>query len=177
MRNFYRPPVKRKFYITNYKIDAITLRVIDEKGLQIGVISKEEALKKAFEEGRDLVLIAPRATPPVAKLIDFKKFLYQEEKKEQEAKRGIKKSSVKDIKLSLFIATADLNRLVAKGKEFLENGSQVRLNLVLRGRENAKRDMAFTRVRNVIAMLGDVNVSKEPRLEGKVIRAVVARKK
>ncbi len=153
------------------------MRVIDDQGKQVGVLAKQEALRIAQEKGLDLVLIAPKAVPPVAKIIDFKKFLYQEEKKLKEARKGIKKSIVKDIKLSLFIGVADLERLINKGKEFLEEGNQVRLNLTLRGREIAKKDMAFELIRKYIASLGEVNVSKEPRLEGRVIRAVVAKKK
>jgi len=125
----------------------------------------------------DLVLIAERAQPPVAKIIDFKKFLYQEEKKLKEARKGIKRSVVKDVKLSLFIGPADLERLVNKSKEFLSKGSQVRINLTLKGREMGKRDMAFDLIKKYLTSLGEINISKEPRLEGRVIRAVVARKK
>jgi translation initiation factor IF-3 len=151
--------------------------VIDDQGRQIGVLSKEEALRLAQEKELDLVLIAPNADPPVAKIIDFKKFLYQEEKKQKEAKKGIKKSVVKDIKLSLFIGPADLERLINKAREFLAEGNQVRLNLTLRGREMGKKDMAFDLIKKFIGSLGEINVSKEPRLEGRVIRAIVAKRK
>jgi len=140
-------------------------------------MDKSEAMRQALEKEVDLVLIAPQAKPPVAKIIDFKKFLYQEEKKEKEAKKGIKKSGSKDISLSLFIGVADLVRLENKGKEFLKEGYQVRVNLLLRGREVVKKPMAFDLVNKFIASLGEVNVSKPPRLEGRVIRAVVAKKK
>lgn len=125
----------------------------------------------------DLVLIAPTANPPVAKITDFKKFLYQEEKKQKEAKKGIKKSILKDIKLSLFIGPADLERQIEKGIEFINEGNQVRLNLTLKGRENAKKEMAFELMKRFISQLGEVNVSKEPRLEGRVVRAVISKKK
>ena len=140
-------------------------------------MTKEEALRKSQELGLDLVLIAPKAVPPVAKIIDFKKFLYQEEKKAKEAKKGIKKSTTKDISLSLFIAPGDLTRLENKAKEFLADGHQVRINLTLRGREMGKRQMAFDLVNKYIVSLGEVNVSKPPRQEGRVIRAVVAKRK
>ena len=178
MKNTHRRPVQqRKFYFLNHRIEAPTLRVIDQESKQIGVLSKEEALKVAQGQDMDLVLIAPHAEPPVAKITDFKKFLYQEEKKLKEAKKGIKKSVVKDIKMSLFIAQADFERMVNKGLEFLGSGNQVRINLVLKGREIGKRQMGFDLAKKYISQLGEVNVSKEPRLEGKVIRAVVARKK
>jgi translation initiation factor IF-3 len=98
--------------------------------------------------------------------------LYQEEKKAKEAKKGIKKSTVKDIKLSLFIAAGDLERMVNKGVEFLNDGSQVRLNLTLKGREVGKREMAFELMKKFIAHMGEVNISKEPRLEGRVVRGL-----
>ena len=177
MRNFYRPRPEKKFYFINHRIEAPTLRVIDKEGKQIGVLSKYDALRKAQELESDLVLIAPSAKPPVAKIIDFKKFLYQEEKKLKESKKGIKKSTVKNIKLSLFIAESDLNRLIARTKEFLDEGNQVRINLLFRGREIGKRQMGFDLINKFLASLGDINVSKEPRLMGRIISAVVFRRK
>lgn len=177
MRNTYHRSPPKKFWTINYRIVAPQLRVIDPEGKQIGVITKDEALHLAQEKSMDLVLIAEKAVPPVAKIIDFKKFLYQEEKKLKEARKGIKKSVVKDVKLSLFIGPADFDRLVNKAKEFLHSGNQVRINLTLKGREMGKRDMAFELVKKYIALLEEVNISKEPRLEGRVIRAVVAKKK
>jgi len=177
LRNTYKRYVPKKFYFTNFRIEAGNLRVVDAESKQIGVITKQEALRLAQEKGLDLVLIAPNAKPPVAKIIDFKKFLYQEEKKQKEARKGVKKSVVKDISLSLFIGEADFERLLKRGMEFLNQGNQLRLNLTLRGREIIKRDMAFDLVRRYIGLLGTVNVSKEPRLEGRVIRTVISKKK
>ena len=168
---------QRKYYALNYRIEAPELRVIDAQNLQIGVMTKDEVLCKAQEMGLDLVLIAPHAKPAVAKLIDFKKFLYQESKKEKEAKKGVSKSAVKDIQISLFMSVSDGQRFIDKAKEFLEEGHQVRINMRLFGREMGKITMAVEHTRKFILALGDVNVSKEPRLEARVVRAVVARKK
>jgi translation initiation factor IF-3 len=168
---------KKKYYLLNYRIEAPSLRVIDKEGKQVGILDTREALRIAQEREQDLVLIAPNAKPPVAKIIDFKKFLYQEEKKLKEAKKGIKKSIVKDIKLSLFIGPADLERMIGKMREFLEHGSQVRVNLGLKGRELGKRQMAFDLMKKVLGQLGEINVSKEPKFEGRVLRTVVAKKK
>ena len=166
-----------RYYFLNYKIEASELRVIDAKGQQIGVMTKDEALRQAQDQGLDLVLIAKNAKPPVAKMTDFKKFLYQEEKKQKEAKKGAKKSDVKDIKLSLFMSDHDRDRFVKKTKEFLDQGHQVRLNLGLRGREIVKKTMALDLMNKFITDLADVNISKEPRFEGRVVRAVVSKKK
>lgn len=176
MRTFPKKKSNHRFYFINFNINAPTLRVLDEKDKQIGVMSKNEALNQAQSQQLDLVLIAPKANPPVAKIIDFKKFLYQEEKKAKEAKKGVKKSTTKDINLGLFIALADMERLQNKAKEFLKDGNQVRINLTLRGREIAKKEMAFELINKFIASLGDINLSKPPRLEGRVLRAVVANK-
>lgn len=167
----------KRFYQLNHRIEASELRVVTATGEQLGVISKSEALGQAKERDKDLVLIAPNAKPPVAKIIDFKKFLYLEDKKAKEAKKGAKKSLTKDIKLSLFTAEADLERFVRRGKQFLEKGNQLRINLTLRGREMTKSSMAIEAVKSFIEKLGDVNIAKEPRKEGRVIRAVVSKKK
>jgi len=177
LRNFNRKRTVRKFYTINQHITAPQLRVIDSEGKQIGLLSTQEAQDEARQRELDLILIAPTSSPPVAKIIDFKKFLYQEQKKQKEAKKGVKKSTVKDIKFSLFIAEADLKRLVNKGQGFLKDGNQVRLNLTLKGREMGKREMAIALVNKFIGMLGELNISKEPKLEGRVVRAVVAHKK
>ncbi len=177
MRNFNRNRSVKKFYTINQHITASQLRVIDSEGKQIGLLTRQQAIDEAQHRELDLILISPHSNPPVAKIIDFKKFLYQEQKKQKEAKKGVRRSTVKDIKFSLFIAEADFQRLVEKAKEFLKEGNQVRLNLTLKGREMGKKDMAINRTNQFIGLLGEVNVSKEPRAEGRVIRAVVTRKK
>lgn len=174
-RNIQRTP--KKYYTLNFRIEALEMRVIDAQGKQVGVLSRQEALDRAQADGLDIVLIAPHAKPPVAKLIDFKKFLYQESKKEKEAKKGMKKSTVKDVNISLFMGEADQNRMISKAKEFLLEGNQVRINMKLVGREMGRIPMAIDHMNKFILAMGDVNVSKEPKLEARVVRAVIAKKK
>lgn len=177
MKNF--PKRKRqsnKFYFLNERINHLKLRVIDNKGKQIGILTKEEALNLAKSQNLDLVLIAPQAQPPVAKIIDFNKFLYQENKKAKKSKSG-SKGGTKDINLSLFIAENDLKRLIKKGEEFLKEGYQLRINLLLKGREYTKKDRAFALIKSFINQLKEVKIAKEPRLEGRVIRAVIIKGK
>ncbi len=152
------------------------LRVVDFEGKNWGVISRDEALKKAKELELDLVLVAPQANPPVAKIIDFKKFLYQENKKEKKSKSG-QKGGTKDINFGLFIAQNDLQRLIKKGQDFIKEGFQLRLNLVLKGREIIKKQRGFDIISYFINNLGPVKISKPPKLEGQVIRAVVVKSK
>lgn len=168
---------QRVHYVLNERIQGESFRVVDDQSKQIGVLPRFDALKMSGDAGVDLVLIAPHANPPVVKMIDFNKFIYQESKKQQEAKKGAKKSTTKDLKLSLFIGPGDRDRLIEKTKEFIEDGHQVRINLVLRGRELGKKPMAFDKMKQYIKDLGDVNVSTEPKMQGKLIVAVISKKK
>ncbi len=168
--------ISKKKYLINYQISAQELRVIDNEGKNLGIVSKEEALRKAQDLDLDLVLIAPQAKPPVAKIIDFKKFLYQENKKERKNKSG-QKGKTKDINLGLFIAENDLQRLIKKGQDFIKEGFQLRLNLTLKGREIIKKQRGFDIINRFISDLGQVKISKPPKLEGRVIRTVVVKSK
>lgn len=118
--------VDAKFYRINQQIRAQRIRVIDEKGKQVGILSLEEALRMAAEQKNDLVEIAPTAIPPVCKIINFKKFLYIEAKKEQKAKKGIKGGEIKGIRLTPFMAQGDFNVRLKKAEEFLKGGNKVK---------------------------------------------------
>ncbi len=177
MRTNAKYQKERVFHLKNEQITAPLIRLLDEKGAQIGIVKREEAIEKAREEEKDLVMITSHAQPPIVKLIDFRKFLYQEEKKRQEAKKGVKKSTIKDIQLSLFIATGDLERLHGKAEEFLKEGFQVRVKLILRGREMGKKDMAFERINSFLASLEEASISTPPKFQGRVLLAVAVRKK
>ena len=98
------------FFRKNYQIRASEVRVLDEKGLLVGILSIKEALLKAEELGIDLVEVAPLAKPPVAKLIDYSKFLYQLKKKKQEEKKGAKSSETKQIRFGPFISRRPIRR-------------------------------------------------------------------
>lgn len=176
MRTNYKPE-KRIYHILNDRIQSSELRVIDAIGKQIGVLSREEALRMTYDQGLDLVLIAPHAKPPVAKAIDYNKFIYQESKKLQEAKKGAKKSTTKDLKLSLFIGPGDMARVKSKALEFIADGHQVRINLQLKGRELGKKPMAFDLMNKFLTDLGEITVSTPPKIQGKIVLAVISKKK
>ncbi|HLC94009.1 MAG TPA: translation initiation factor IF-3 [Patescibacteria group bacterium] len=174
---FRRRENPRLRYTLNEHITYPTLRVIDEEGKQRGILSRQDAIVVARDEEKDLVLITNHVSPPVVKLINFNKFLYQENKRLKEAKKGNKKSMIKDVKLSLFIAKGDFDRLVAKAQEFLQEGHQVRIGLLLRGREMGKKPMAFDLMKSFIQVVGEVSVHHEPKMQGRVLIAVIGRKK
>lgn len=156
------------FYRTNERIQAATLRVLDSTGKQIGILPKFEALAKARQLGLDLVEIAPKANPVVAKIIDFKKFLYQQEKKRREEKKKSKTSETKEIRLSPFIDNHDLNVMIRRAREFLEANNKIRLVVKFQGRQIVHPEFGQQVLNKVITAVSDISkVEKEPHFEGK----------
>ena len=134
----------------------------------LGIISTDEAMEKANEMGLDLVLIAPDAKPPVAKIMDYGKYRYQEEKKQKEQRKNQVKIDIKEIKLSVKIAENDINYKVKHAREFLEEGKHVRFRVFLKGREMPNPDSAKDVLLKVWHMIEDVAVmDKEPKFEGR----------
>ncbi len=118
---------------------------MDEKGKQIGLLSREEALRKAQELDQDLVEIAPNASPPVAKIIDFKKFRYLEAKREQQIKKKSHEVELKEIRLRPFIGEHDFRVRVNKTQDFLKSGNRIKLVVKFQGRELGKKEFGFKR--------------------------------
>lgn len=155
------------FYRLNQYIQADKIRVIDEAGKQIGVMSREEALSQARQKGLDLVEIAPHAKPPVGKIIDFKKFRFQEEKKRQREKKSAKKSELKEIRLSPFMAENDRQYKIKRAGEFLSQGNKVKLSLMFRGRQITKKSFGYGQLALASQQLaGTGEVEFGPKLTG-----------
>ena len=151
------------------------MRVLDAEGKQIGVLSKAEALTLAREQGLDLVEIAATAKPPVAKLVDFKKFLYTEEKKKREEKRKAKVSETKEIRLGPFMSDNDIQVMVRRGREFLEDGNKVRLVLKFRGRQITHPEFGRVTEGKVIDSLSDISKpERDMHMEGNQLVAVLS---
>ena len=147
-------------------------------GESLGVISTDEAMTKANEMGFDLVLIAPNAKPPVAKIMDYGKFKYQEEKKLKEQRKNQVKIVVKEIKLSVKIAENDIAYKVKHAREFLEKGYHVKFRVFLRGREMAHPEAAKEVLLHVWPMIEDIAVmEKPPKFEGRYYNMYVVPKK
>ena len=150
------------------------MRLLDEDGKQIGIVSKLEALQKAKELGIDVVEIAPNAKPPVAKLIDFKKFKYQEAKKERESRKNQKNVGVKEIRLRPFTAGHDFDTRVAKTTNFLEDGNQIKISVFFRGREIIRKEFGYEMMKRFLSALESIKVVREPHMEGKKLVAMIA---
>lgn len=170
-----RPISTKRFYRTNERIFAASLRVLDSEGKQIGIFSKSEALAKAEKEGLDLVEIAPQATPPVAKIIDFNKFLYQEKKKKQEEKKRSKVSETKEVRLGPFMSDNDLSVMVKRAKEFLLVGDKVRLVVFFSGRQITHPEFGYRILDKMLEQLSDVSkVERERHLEGRKLITLIS---
>ncbi|MEK9154642.1 MAG: translation initiation factor IF-3 [Patescibacteria group bacterium] len=155
-------------YRINNQITAPELRVINEDGTNLGVMSREEALKLAEEKGLDLVEITATAKPPIAKIISFDKFRYQKEKELKKQKASQKVSGLKQVRISARAAKNDLEIRAKKIQEFLEAGHKVEIMLILKGREKYNRDWARHKLDEFIKMItSDIKITMEPRFGGK----------
>ena len=165
----------RKFYRTNERIFAGSLRVLDSEGKQIGVISKFEALNMARKQGLDLVEIAPLAKPPVAKIIDFKKFLYSQEKKKREEKRKSKTSDTKEVRLGPFMSDNDLSVMTKRARDFLEQGDKVRLVVFFSGRQITHPEFGHRVLDKTLENLSNISkLDRERRLEGRKLITLIS---
>jgi translation initiation factor IF-3 len=159
----------------NHQISARELRVLDADGKQIGVMSREEAMRKADELNADLIEIAPQATPPVAKIEEFGKFKYKEEKKLKKAKKGIKGGDTKEIRYTPFIADADFETRNKRVDEFLKEGNKVRINVKFGGRQMGSKQFGYEIVKRICAQFeGRINVDMEPKFLGRSLIAVIS---
>lgn len=158
----------------NGAIRAANVRVIDEDGSQLGVISRNEALNLAAERGLDLVEVSPNADPPVCKIVDWGKYNYQKTKQLSKSRANAKALEVKQMRFGLKIGENDLAVKTRKVTGFLDAGHKVKLTVFFRGRENAHKDLGFKLAEKVIEGFGDtIVVDQQPQLSGKQLSFVI----
>ncbi len=154
------------------------VRVIAENGDQLGVMPVKEAMKLAQEAELDLVKIAPKAQPPVCKIIDYGKYRYELARKEKEAKKKQKTVEVKEVRISPNIDTNDLNTKVNNAKKFIAKGNKVKVTLRFRGREMAHMHQSKHILDDFAEMLAEVAVVEKPaKLEGRSMSMVLTEKR
>ena len=154
------------------------VRVIAENGDQLGVMPVKEAMKLAQEAELDLVKIAPKAQPPVCKIIDYGKYRYELARKEKEAKKKQKTVEVKEVRISPNIDTNDLNTKVNNAKKFIAKGNKVKVTLRFRGREMAHMQQSKHILDDFAEMLAEVAVVEKPaKLEGRRMSMVLTEKR
>ena len=154
------------------------VRVISEDGEQLGIMSSKDAMKLAREAELDLVKIAPKAQPPVCKIIDYGKYKYELARKEKEAKKKQKTVEVKEVRLSPNIDTNDLNTKMNNAKKFITKGNLVKVTLRFRGREMAHMQQSKHILDDFAEMLADVAVIEKPaKQEGRSMSMVLTEKR
>jgi translation initiation factor IF-3 len=161
----------------NRRIRIPQVRVITEDGTQVGILPTSEALKMAEEQGLDLVEVSPKARPPVCKIMDYGKYMYQMNKRAKEAKKHQHVTVVKEIKMRPKIEPHDYNFKKRHAVEFLADGDKVKCTVIFRGRELAHKELGRQLMERLAADLADVaNVEVQIRAEGRTMMMVLAPK-
>src|SRR5271170_7768668 len=159
----------------NERIRAREVRVIGDEGEQIGIMPPFEALKMARERNLDLVEISPTAQPPVCRIMDYGKFLYQNEKREREAKKKQKVITVKEVKFRINVDDHDYDTKKNHVLRFLAEGDKVKATIFFRGREMTRQGLGREILERLIKDLGDKAVVEfRPRQEGNTLHLILA---
>ena len=166
--------IDKRFIRTNDRIRAREIRVIDDEGNQIGILPPYEALKMAREKNLDLVEISPTAQPPVCRIMDYGKFLYQQEKKEREAKKHQKQIVVKEVKFRINVDDHDYETKKNHVLRFLDEGDKVKATIFFRGREITHPELGKEMLGKVIEKVQDIGLTEgQARLEGRNMSILV----
>jgi translation initiation factor IF-3 len=165
----------KSFIRINDRIRAREIRVIDENGEQLGILAPFEALKIARERGLDLVEVSPTAVPPVCRIQDYGRFLYEKEKSERAARKRQKVITVKEVKFSVTVDEHDYQTKKNQAVKFLVGGDKVKASLRFRGRQMAHRDLGYNIINRLIQDVGEAGVVEfMPRMEGTILHAILA---
>ena len=171
-----RPVIGKEPRINQF-IRAREVRVVDENGGQRGILQIDEAVKAAKQAGLDLVEVAPQASPPVCKIIDYGKHKFEQEKKIRESKKKQKLSKLKEITMYPKIHEHDLQFKTKHIREFLDDGNKVKVTVRFRGRELAHTEMGRQVIEKIVGMIENpVVMEKPPRMEGRRMSVVLSPK-
>ena len=152
----------------NEEIRDKEVRLIDSDGSQLGIVTIQVAMDKAAERNLDLVKIAPKAEPPVCRVMDYGKFRFEQAKKEKEARKNQKVVEIKEVRMSMNIDTHDFETKVSQAVKFLRGGDKVKVSVRFRGREMAHTDIGQELLLKFAEGCSDVAVmDKAPKLEGR----------
>jgi len=162
----------------NEEIRDKEVRLIDSDGSQMGIVSIQQAMETAMQRGLDLVKIAPKAEPPVCRVMDYGKFRFEQAKKEKEARKNQKVVDIKEVRLSAKIDVADFNVRVKQAEKFLKGGDKVKASIRFRGREMAHTDIGLTVMQRFAEACAEFGtVEKAAKLEGRQMLMFIAPKK
>jgi translation initiation factor IF-3 len=161
----------------NEDIRVPQVRLIDQDGEMVGVMSARDALMRAYDAGLDLLEISPNAVPPVVKILDYGKYKYEQQKKANEARKKQKTVEIKEVKVRPNIDDHDYDVKMRAMKSFIGEGDKVKVTLRFRGREMAHQDLGIKVLERIRNELGDaIKVEQMPRLENRQMIMVLAPK-
>ena len=167
-----------KNFTCNESIKEKEVRVIDSEGNQLGILQTKEALRMADESELDLVMISPNAKPPVCKIMDLGKYIYEQAKKEKEAKKKQKVTVIKEIRCGITIEENDIVIKAKNARKFLLDGDKVKITIRFKGREAALSNLGVKILDNFVSKLEDVCVVEKPaKQDGRNMTMVLAPKK
>ena len=164
--------------LVNNRIRAREVRLIDETGKQLGVLALEKALQIAEERGFDLIQVTEKVEPPVCKLMDYGKYLYQLQKKEKSAKHH-KAGILKGIRLTFAISEHDLEVRTHQAEKFLKGGDKVRIEMRLKGREKAHQEFAREKIKKLLETLEKsmpIKIERELKKEFRGLTMIITKK-
>lgn len=151
------------------------MRVVGEKGEQLGILTVAQALETANRNNLDLVEVAPTAVPPVCRLMDYGKFKYEQTKKEREAKKNQKQSLLREIRLRPKIGEHDFQAKAKVARKLLEDGDKVKITIMFRGRENAHPELGIRLIGRMAEQLSEVaSVERDAVREGGRLHAILS---
>jgi len=166
-----------KDMIVNDRIRTNEVRLIGKDGEQIGVIQTKEAMKLAEEARMDLVLVSPNAKPPVARIMDYGKFRYEQQKKEREARKNQKVVNIKEIRLSPTIDDHDFNTKLRNARKFLEKGDKVKVSIRFRGRAITHKELGRVVLERMAEEASDISViESKAKMDGRSMFLMLAPK-
>jgi translation initiation factor IF-3 len=170
-----RPDARKDLPLLNERIRDREVRLIDEDGAQQGIIPTREALKIAQEKGLDLFLVQPDANPPVAKIMDYGRYKFDQEKRDREARRKNHVVDVKELKMRYKIEEHDYQVKLRAAKKFLNEGDKIKVLTILRGREMQHKNMAMDLMTKFANELKDLAMmDREPKMEGKSVIMILS---
>lgn len=159
----------------NREIRVREIRLIDEHGKQLGIYPTREALRLADERGLDLVEVAPQANPPVCRLLDYGKYMYERAKRDKEARKAQKQIEIKELRFRPKTADHDIMVKMRRAREFFADGAKVRVRIRFRGREITHKEIAQGLLERVAGELSDVaSVEQAPAMDGRTMLMVLA---
>lgn len=161
--------------MVNDGIRAHEMMIIDDNGNKLGLKTKQEAMKIAEDENLDLVLVAPNAKPAVAKILDYGKYRFNQQKKDREARKKQKIVSVKEIRLSPTIDTNDFNTKLKNAQKFLDKGEKVRVSIRFKGRAITHKEIGRTVLNKMADALSDIaTVTQRAKMDGRSMFLMLA---